>query len=99
MDISNYHRSKRTPSCSLKKKDAAVFEMLGMLPWRLDHITTAVTAACDMVRAVGGSDCAAVYRRLYFPATITVVRPTARIETSTFSSALLSVVDKAFRGH
>ena len=46
--------------------------MLGMLPWRLDHITTAVTAACDMVRAVGGSDCAAVYRRLYFPATITV---------------------------
>ena len=90
------------------KKDAAVFEDLGcchgaplgqmaMMP--RSNITTAVTAACDMVRAVGGSDCAAVYRRLYFPATITVVRLTARIETSTFSSALLSVVDTAFRGH
>ena len=79
-----------------------------MLPWRplgqmammpRSNITTAVTAAYDIVRAVGGSDCAAVYRRLYFPATITVVRLTARIGTSTFSSALLSVADTAFRGH
>jgi hypothetical protein len=39
-----------------------------------------------MVSAVGSSDRAALYRRLYFTATITVVRLTARTDASTSSS-------------